>query len=246
MSKSRTYWLTETRPPGHTRAAADSKAKPRRTHVGARCAVVAKRVEKTATPAGALGERKGKPKATEEEHPEHLRCKTRVERGRAAREKHPRQRTSLGSEQGARLVREAWPHCCSQEETIGVLNCHSLPTTMSWTDIIRIGEPMGTFTVGQSVPLRRTEPHVLQTRSCDDCPLDVGIDVGHHCSSPPTWSSPLPGDVNGPCATHRPNWTRKTPAGLSKLRKPNPPKAKGNVATGHVVWLCGAAVLNIS
>ena len=32
MSKSRTYWLTETRPPAsrHTRAAADSKAKPRR------------------------------------------------------------------------------------------------------------------------------------------------------------------------------------------------------------------------
>ena len=85
-------------------------------------------------------------------------CGTRTGSKRTA----TRQRTSLGSEQCARFVREAWPHCCSQEETIGVLGCHSLPTAMSWTDIIIIGEPMGTFTVGQSVPLKRTEPHVLQ------------------------------------------------------------------------------------
>ena len=126
--------------------------------------------------------------------------------------------------QSARVVPETWPHCCSQEENIGVL----LPLVANRNVVDRHH---------QCVPLKRTELHVLQTRSCDDCTLDVGmtwvitVQALQHA-----WSPPLPGDVKGPCATNRPNWTRKTPAVASpKRRKPNPPKTKGNVATGHVV-----------
>ena len=93
MSKSRTYWLTETRLPAsrHTRAVADSKATLRRrnTHTGASCAVVANRVEKTATPASALGERKWNEVSQQEKG-------------------QPRQRTSLGSEQCALYSRKYW------------------------------------------------------------------------------------------------------------------------------------------
>ena len=155
------------------------------------------------------------------------------------RERQPRQRSSLGSEQRARCVREAWPQCCRQEETIGVPGCHRLPTAMSWTDVIRIGEPMRTSTVGQSEPLRRMEPHVLQARTCDECSLEMGV-TWSSLFKLSTWCPPPRGDVGGPCARHRPSWSRKTPASGSAPQ--NQPTQRRWPRWWCLGWMCRAAV----
>ena len=84
MSRSRIRTFVETRPPAlrHTLAAALSSAKPRRPstpHVCARCVVVAKDVEWTATPAGTQSGGQREPEATKKEHPQHLGVEARVE-----------------------------------------------------------------------------------------------------------------------------------------------------------------------
>ena len=127
----------------------------------------------------------------------------------------------------------SWPHSCkSQEETIGVLGCRSLPTAVSWTTSSGSGNPWGRAPLARASTQEDGTP-CLANEIVRRLPPGCGNDVGHHCSNPPTWSPPQWGDVNRPCATRRPNWTRKTPAGLSK-RSANP--TTGHVVSGMVAW----------
>ena len=114
MVEVRTRTLAETRPPAsrHTPGCCTFQSEastPQHSHNCARCTVVAKDVERTATPACARSGRQREPQATEEKDSKDLRVETRVGKSGTTRERQTCHGTSL-RQHGPVLVRQLRPH----------------------------------------------------------------------------------------------------------------------------------------
>ena len=96
------------------------------SHNLARCSVVAKDVEGTATPAGTRGGRKGEPQTAKEQDTEHQGVELAVKSCRTTGERKARKRTTLRSEQSLRSVKKSGPHGGGHEEVVNVLHCLEL------------------------------------------------------------------------------------------------------------------------
>ena len=143
------------------------------------------------------------------------------------------------------FVLETRPHCCSQEETIGVLGCH-LVANRNVVD--QRHQDRGPRADVHCWPERATwedGTHVLQTNVRRLLP-GCGNDASHHCSKTPTWS---PRHCQVTWAGHKqhigPTGPERHLPPSRRAPQTQPTQANGHWATDPcwcLGWLCGEAV----
>ena len=99
----------------------------------ASCPVVAKRVQKKATPTEARRGRKGLPETTQQEHTEHGGVKPSLRRRGETGERDACQRTALRSEESLPGDRQPRPHCTGDVVTMNRFSGDLLPAMAGLT-----------------------------------------------------------------------------------------------------------------
>ena len=137
----------------------------------ARCSLVAKRVDETATPGGARDWGKGETKSAKQQHSEVMGIDSESSTGGNGKECQTRSWAALGTQHCPLVVRETGHDPRVTVDNLGAGSCFVLPPSAGtpWLKLIRLSWRR-TGTVGQRSPTWRFEIAHLNNTSCfDDC-----------------------------------------------------------------------------